>query len=74
MARPFCGNWACTEVRTQLDAGASDEQIAQFLARRPEFIQAIRDARVNGESDIPGGALDEQIVSDLSNALVVVNF
>jgi len=71
MARQFHGNWACSVVREQFEAGASPEEIAALLATQPRFIRAIKEG-LDAHQDIPGGDGTEQAMVNLSEALLEV--
>jgi len=70
MALPFYGNWACSVVREQFEAGASAPEIAALLATQPRFIRAIEEGLASHQEGVPGGDGSEHAVGMLSAALV----
>lgn len=63
------GNWAVRVVRAQMNAGASNGEIAAAITRAPEFLQAVKEGREGNSPHVAGADGATHIIRNLIDAL-----
>lgn len=63
------GTWATKVVRSQMNAGASNHEIAVALASAPEFLNAIKEGREGNMPGVRGADGATHIVRNLIDTL-----